>query len=666
MQQNKLLQEAVNIGNRIIEQFEIERTFEILETISAGKSEDLDICSGLSGTLLFFTNLFSITKSHTYKTFLTKYGKILIEKYKTLKYMDNSLMYGKAGIAYTFLQIYHVTEDEIFLEKSLEIIKNPSNNFSNPISADFSFYKGNAGILWTIFQFYLAKPESWISYLLGRYINSFIKNIILLDEGFAWKTGKNNIKPLCGYAYGNSGIAYVFLEMGNFFKNETYQFIANQALLYETFQWDDKNKRWPDYRKELNNHSDYKAHISNFYSRNPDFFLTPENNTTYEHGNAGVLITHLYAQTFTGKSEKKNVIQNSINQLLTRIDSVKDENIDFSISNGFLGEMLALNYANKYEKDIVQEKLDILLNIIIDKSKGELNSPIVNHSLLNGLAGLGYFYLIIAGEKEPEMVFLPGAGFKPNLNKVESFKEISNISINDLWIEILKTNYPRLYYILNNFFSENQDDFIVYHQSVISKSIPDSFLEFHQKVLAINNEKKIEIIEDLVDLEKAKLVLASKNKSNALLHISEVIKERNIHYLTNLNSNDLNNCSLIVDKEYMEFVTTRWNWIENFDKLFSGISQLEDIYSKTDEFEVSFLLQSNSIKEIYLSNTNYYFISLFYDGKLVTDAINEFIDAFEAKTNDEISKVTQFANQLVIKYIIESVLIINNNRIKSY
>jgi len=249
--------------------------------------------------------------------------------------------------------------------------------------------------------------------------------------------------------------------------------------------------------------------------------------------------------------------------------------------------------------------------------------------------------------------------------KIEIFKTRISISLNDLWIEIFKANYPRLYFIMNSFFTENLNNFIMYHQTDLAKSIPNSFQEFHQRVLAINNDKQIEIIEDLVNLEKAKLVLASKNKSNALIHISEIIKERNIYYLSNLNSNDLNNCSLIVDKEYMEFPTTRWNWIENFDKLFSGISQLEDIYEKADEFETLLLLQSNSIKEIYLSNTNYFFISLFYDGKIVFEAMYEFVEALNAKTDNDKNKVLQIAHNLINKYIIEGVLILNNHNVNS-
>jgi hypothetical protein len=647
----KIYSQLIKLGDVVSCQLDEECNSIQEKPYDSKRIEKLSIYSGLSGTLLFIIELYRFKKKPYYKQILSFYGQFLIKQYELSKGENNSLMHGHSGIAYTLLQIYSITGNEIFIVKAIEILKLLSLKVHDK-SDDFSFFDGIAGEVWVLLQFYKRRKDDWIGWTLSEYLKCIINNIEIFEGGFTWRSEINRIKPLCGLGHGNSGIAFVFIQLGIYFNNECFKYIAQKALEYEDSKWDKQHLNWPDFRKEISNVADQKKYIKEFNSGNKAFFKTPSFNSTFEHGSAGILISHLYSKKHIDYSSE-TILREAINQIIIKISSIPKNTFIPSLNYGHLGEASAILYAHQLGYKGLLKPLDKFVQSLLEFDK-HLDA-IEDFSLLSGKAGLGYFLLLFLERKTQKCRFfseLPTIKY----SKTENYKNpIFKISLNDLLFLILKKSYPRTYYLLRKYYPINLNEFPGFNRNYKFGEISNSFNKFHSQLKLPHIEK--EIIRDIFKFERLKNNFFKNCDSYALLYVHQLIKEQNKFFFTTSLKADFKKCSLIVDKMHIKFITTRWKWEYCSDNMLDGISHLRELDKNSGEYNVILLHQPNEVLELNLSSLEYFILSIFYDGYLVSKGIRKFVTAVKKQVNWEISKIQETAVNIIVRNIINGTLI---------
>jgi Lanthionine synthetase C-like protein len=519
---NWFLTEASTIGDRLL--------------AALAQHGGADILSGMSGISLFLIGLYKQTTETKYLAAVTDSIDRLSERKSPLK-EKYSLYTGLMGVAYTLIQLHEITHDYSYLDKALQIAKNSAKKFVNDENTNDTLFDGRAGCLLTLLHLHAASREKWLLLSINQLIRKIIENMQSDDSGVFWSMNDTNVKAECGFAYGASGIAYVFLELGHYFQNKSFYYIAEEAFSYENAQWSQEKANWPSYRKEILTSKQYHLQKEHFLSGDTAFFQESIDDISYPSGTIGIGLTRARAFHLLNKQ----VYLNDLNKACSKLSGTYSENDSLSLCDGKAG--YGLFFLEAYKATGNTSHLAFALRVAEDV---RFSPTTADPSLFKGMAGIGHFYLQLSN-------YLPSI-LSPNITgtckKIRETVAYPIISLGKTEVKktVLKKQFPRTVYLLEHF---APTQLTTYLQEVTEKSGRQDFFSFMKSLSSIITPDRQDQLAVLFDLECRKTRMAAAISSGAYLHVKTIVQMEDAIFALNYREDVFLDEWLQIDEEVL-------------------------------------------------------------------------------------------------------------------
>lgn len=219
------------------------------------------------------------------------------------------------------------------------------------------------------------------------------------DEGWSWNTYAGPVRAnLLGYAHGAAGIVAALLELYRTTNDDKWLEAARQGLRYERHYFDAEQGNWPDFR--IPDHS--------VAEDKPEFM------TAWCHGAAGIGISRLRARQIIGPDDELNAeIETAVattRENLSPLEVLPAD--DYGLCHGAGGNadfmILASDVLGQPDLRAIAESVGQTGIQQIEQRQMPWPSNRGNGgetpTLMNGLAGIAYFYLRLHDSKTPSVL----------------------------------------------------------------------------------------------------------------------------------------------------------------------------------------------------------------------------------------------------------------------
>lgn len=333
----------------------------------------LDLYDGLSGIAIFLASVNMKYPSEEYKKIL---GLIQYKLFdytdhnghfmQNLRTNDSGILKGEGSIVYTYLLLYKITGDKIFLFYAEKHYSKFEKIFLQCENLDY--LSGCAGAIIVLAKLYSETANMKyldVAEVLGEKI---WKNAKKQKEGYGIVSSNGDLPPLAGMAHGTSGYimayAYLFEKIP---RTDYYERII-ALLTYENSLFDSKIGNWRDLRKTGEK----------------------KNTIAWCHGAPGIALARLKLcgiKVFRNNEE----IEQDIVKCFHAFES-KRKNDSLCLCHGLSGnywiekyvlEICGIKNEQKVQKDLIQ---------LINRNKcllGILPRELYNVSLMTGRTGIG-------------------------------------------------------------------------------------------------------------------------------------------------------------------------------------------------------------------------------------------------------------------------------------
>ena len=545
---NKYLQEAIRIGDQLLSLGKedthgiswetIRRTNDYVDSWHTSYS----IYWGVTGIVYFLISLYEATTDTKYLAAAQK-GMKWVEWDSNIHETDNySLPHGKMGIAFTFLKLYTTTKDDTSLKKCLHYAKACQKSLIQ--SLDLNEYgDGISSTLLGFVHIYTVSQEKFLLENINAFTDKLIQNARFAKKGIYWDSNPRGIRPLCGVSHGASGIGFVFLELGHYFKNPAFYYLAKQSFLYEHSFYDKKEKNWPDFRLGIVETG--WENIKNAYlDGNTKAFTEHRFLCSWCHGAGGIGLTRVRAfELLQMKSYYKDIIHAK-----ECIERRSHDAYTLCHGNGGNADIYLEEYLLSHDKKNLVKAQRIAdqalaqkkeLGIYISGIKGDLTKNREDLSLFNGIAGIGYFMLRMSDPKAFPSILLPK--IVSQTNGKQNNDTYTALGINEIEIQntLLRKDFPNTY----NFLQRNTPS---QFQDIIKTLTQPTRINAYCKYLPASKRKEIKHI---YKIEQIKNTINKEKISNALLQVKEKINQERATILLELSEKDFLKTTLHLDQE---------------------------------------------------------------------------------------------------------------------
>ncbi len=660
MSGSKYLQHAIDIAESLIAKAEYNEHGMYWKSMSMDMQNDNaiiwnvsdSIYNGVAGITLFFVELYKSVPEKKYLKVIEQSAAWLIENDKNNPTHYYSLYSGRLGSAYCLSKIYTLTKNQIYKKASVEIALK-ADVFLKGENLKYDLLVGPPGCIIGLLHIYEATKENKILEVLDLYVATVLDNLYSSEAGIYWNRGKDYIHGLCGFSHGAAGMAYIFLELGHYFNNDSFLWLAEQIFKYENSYYDAKNSNWPDYRKSIYKEGDYKDFIKKYEEKQFDFFTKGGDMNAWCHGAAGIGLSRARAIECLHDEQYKTDLQNAIYKVIqSNIEPNQKIRELYGLCHGACGnaeifvdafEILKDNKLKKYAEQIAD-------NAIVEEKKygGYLSGYSTSNeqndtSLFMGNAGIAYFMLRMNDSTKTESVLAPKLKsiFTGDVKKYTSI----TISPSQLKRQIIKKHFLRTINLIEENFSSTLNSFF---ENTISsqKSLQHDFFQF---INAVTFYKQYPIIEEIFSLEWEKYLATESIKSDVLNYVQALYSIEKFEEYQNLATQDFLNLKLkFIDEA--KIITTHFNWQEYISI---------DIQSPLPENELYVLLLpffSGTI-ELQISDLLAALLTSFTEANKVEMVLNEVVDNFKDEPDDVQSQIKNAVIQNIMYGIQKGMLI---------
>ncbi len=582
-----LLTKCINKGNELIKS-----NIDLLDTQTENYFSDI---------ILYLIRLYKITKDLPYLHKAEEMGIGLSNFINSTPTINYGFYQGRMKSYFALLKLYEINEDKKYLESISSLNSEDILNFLNYNHAFNNFYKGKSGTLISLLHLYKISKEELILNYIKLYIEKILDSICINEEGIYWDYSYDIIKGLCSLGKGNSGIGLVLLEVGNFFEIEELKELAELAFDYEDSHWDEKQSNWPDFRVNIEKEKFKKENISYSF-----------NNYSYENGISGIGLARLRAYELTKKEKYLKLIENIYRKLVYSYDEIPIEDlIDVTFFCIQVGKSLKDSKYNELAKKFIDK---IQLNINLDNiSVNEILLQFINPSLESHLY--------------------------PIIDKTD-FTESLDINNNSIKEKFLKSGFSITSSILEKEYSTELND--LYETNVLN-SIFNAIEEVVEK---INND----CVKEVFLFEKTKLTLTKNIKNIHGIFIKEVIQREHTQHLFNLEEDDFINEYLYLNPNII-VMETKWDWWTKIDlKTNENIDLTQNFRKEPTKNQVLLIDKWDNLNPIYersLTSFSELILGMFEKPTKINEAINEFLDAFEIKNENQKEELKKIGQEII-------------------
>jgi hypothetical protein len=672
----RLLDEARRIGDRLLAEAEIDEsglhwktmTMDLDRRVSFIESEN--IYSGVSGIVLFFLELFKQTQDRRYLDAAVEGMKWAVDYCKKNPPTSHAFFTGRMGVSYTLLQMYKFTREKEYLEEAMTAARPCKDDLESPSGVD-DLINGNSGTLLGLLHLHAAAGEEWILESIDGFARKLVDRANHGLEGLYWDRSSQQISGLCGFSHGAAGIGFVFMELGHYFHNQAFYFLALQAFLYERYFFNraQKYKNWPDLRKGIYTDDDYQQHRQAFVEGNLDFFTRGNDMNAWCHGAAGIGLSRVRAWQLLKDPVYKHEVQIAVDKtILTDIETANPNPL-FILCHGSGGNAELFLYAYQIFGDdkylSLAEKIALKALAYHEKHDHYLSgykSPDAreDRSLFMGNAGIGYFLLRVADPLHVPSILVPAidATLNPGESASLSHYPLIDISLPDLQKRLLQKDFKRTLLVSEEIMPEKLKAFFTGLRPDSDEtgfSLVKSFVEYIEKAMAALSAKKKDVLSDVFELEKEKRRMDEKIKSYSLLDIKEKILAQQAEKIET--GSEAFKKLIFRLEEDIRLGATDWNWYDSNREEWASNLDREKGQEEEELWPVLLKPTPLGIIESPLSLFSYTIFYEFQESKPVEGVIRAVLESFESLTPGQEEMLKEKIIQQVKEALLAGILV---------
>ncbi|NIP28753.1 MAG: hypothetical protein GWN55_09745 [Phycisphaerae bacterium] len=659
----RILNEAIRIGDELLSQAERDEHGLSWQTMSVDHANNRQVVwrksegiySGVSGIVLFLLELYRQTKDEKYLQAAVE-GMHWTEWYCQNNPTDYYAFFtGRMGVAYTMLRMAEVTRDNDYLEKALTIAK-PCPVFLDSPKTVNDLINGTSGTLLALLHLHAATAQGWLLETINRFIEHLLRSVHHGPVGLYWDRSPLNIRGLCGFSHGAAGVGFVFLELGHYFQNEAFYWLAEQAFLYESHFFDEAKKNWPDFRRRISTPEGYEEHRKAYLAGNLDYFTESQEMNAWCHGAAGIGLSRLRALALLQKPTYKDDVENAIAKTITTDISIKYPAQTYTLCHGAGGNAELFLEAYRLFGD--KKYLSLAESVAVDalnfkQEKGTYLSGYrsealaEDRSLFMGNAGIGYFYLKLREPVKVPSILAPQVNSSFTQNEAITNYAYIVLSKAELYKTVLKQDFKRTLFVLERLFPEEMHALFNGRRPVYEISAKEEFIQGVTNLLQISPPRQKKYLRDVFTLELEKVRAEEAIESYALLYVKERIEtERAKKLVEDLRSASAQTLRLILNPT-VTIILTKWDWS-------SGLQDdwLSNFSAGTAEQPVILRPTSAGVIEEKLSSIAYFVLIAFQDGNRLESVIESVTASFDSVSSQQ----KKFIRETVIQQVQQAVL----------
>lgn len=573
--------EAIAIANELLAKSRTNKNGRYWPSCTHQVASDVaTIYSGNAGIGLFFLELYKQTTNPTYLQSAIETTDWLFDYCSTHPSTNYSFLKGRMGIAYLAAKLFEVTEEEKYLWQTLSIVQNCSEFLQSP-TVKYNYLEGTAGTLLALLHIHKMIDEPLILAKIDEFIGHLLDGIQVTPTGIYWPNQPKFPQGQCGFAQGSAGISFVFLELGYYFDNETFFWVAEQALIYDT----------------------------TFYHQ-----CLIDGQEVAQYSLSSIGISRLRAYDLLKKNVYRKEALSCINE---------SRNLSF---NPFAGQALGVHHGSIGHAELLIDSFSSFCDIanlynaqqiaygIIDNKHHYLHST-NDCGLFSGKAGLGYFYLRLMNPEMVDSPLCPTLKFQPPwITDADTYPNIT-IFQSEVTQKIVEKNFGRTF----NLLIAVQPDEVIDYLSEDMANPTISFRQFVDSATHLLEDDQKEWIRDIFQLEK------TKHKLQGYIYEAKTTTLSSPYTETFIGNDFLGHTLKIVSTA--KIVTTQWDWSINMGELDYELSP-----AKTNK-KILLAPTNSGIVEQPLCNLSSSLLEGFCGQKTVEAVINGIINEIQLETN---------------------------------
>lgn len=635
----QFLNEAIRIGDELLSSAEYDKGGRFWKTMGLIPGSDNDIVwhesesiySGVSGIALFFIELYKQTKNEEYKNAAVE-GMRWVARYCADNPTDRYAFFtGRMGVPYTMIRMFDLTGDETYLEQGLHIAKACTTFLSSTRIVD-DLINGTAGTLLGLLHLHAATGEAWIVEAIDTFVGHLLRRAHHGPAGLYWDRSPQHIRGLCGFSHGAAGVGFAFLELGHYFQNEAYYWVAEQAFLYESYFFDESRKNWPDFRKGIYKPGDYEEHEKAFLEGDLAFFTRDKEMNAWCHGAAGIGLSRLRAyerlQNPLYRREAEVAIEKTKITDLERQHSFRALVLCHGASGN--AELFLEAYKTLADEQYLSWAQSVALKTLNFKREqksyfsGYSAGNREDRSLFMGNAGIGYFYLRLLVPDTVPSILMPAIESTMGEEKGSSTPSCIHVSLTAIQKTILAGLFRRTLFILEKLVPEKMETFFDRTGLDSRRILKETFIRLiEEDLLPTLSQRKRAYVADAFTLELEKVRMDEATKSNAWLHIKEEVGKTRAQALVELDDSELLELSMVIAPD-VRILLCSWDW-----DLSQPESWADNLASEVEETPVLLKPSAAGIRETRLTPFVYTVLMAFCDRNQVHSVLQETMAAFE-------------------------------------
>jgi hypothetical protein len=357
------------------------------------------------------------------------------------------------------------------------------------------------------------------------YVNFLISRIEIGRRGIYWNRSNETIRGLCGFSHGASGVGFVFLELGQYFQNNCFYWIADQAFRYENYFYNSERKNWPDFRVGYKSRNEKKNSEESFLNRNKSMYVDPKYTFAWCHGAPGIALARLRADSLL---EDSSFYQKDLTKTIEKVCEVSQNDLYYktaTLCHGIAGnitlllEVYKLNGDEKYLEIAKQSAIKICeFRRKIGAYKSGFYDLEVQEdsSLLMGNAGIGLFFLQVINPKRISSILFPIVQGKYKSKEINKELKIRSNSLLEL---ILGKVFNLTLIALKS--ANVQEYEILLKKAAKSANFIECFVDSIRKNKNLHASNHRKDVREVFNFEYLKFLLDQSVESNHYLYLKQ-------------------------------------------------------------------------------------------------------------------------------------------------
>lgn len=575
-----------------------------------------NIDSGVSGVIIVLIELYRQSNNKKYLLLAEQAADGLVTYCKGHPSQNFSFYTGRSGVVYVLIQLYLVNHDKKLLAEALDIIRPANEEYLGSSYVTNYLFDGRAGTTLVIFYLYQVTGAPFLLEYLNLFTRKIIADALPAEEGICWKDnyGKN-ARQSCGFAFGTSGIAYVFLRLAGFFSMPAFGQVVKTTIKYRGSCWMEEMQNWSNCMIDIRDDKTFRDYRELYEKNDLGSLNEPKDDISWAYGTTGIGFFQVLFDKdicFGGPSTDMASITKKLANVVR-----EGKPTEYGLFNGWSGTGMFFLHAFKASKD--EYFLDNARHIA-DRINADLTSPIdLKGGLFHGNLGALYFLLKMKDEGDThENVLSP---FMKDIIVDESMNRNAFLSVTEVQKVFLLGFFSRTMGLWENLFPNRILEFYKEAAGDNLNMAPGKFIQFVEKLMIeVRGSPGYERLNDVFILEKERFTyMMTHGRPDIRAWFAELDRQDKVILQLNNPKNWLLDCTLHMSGK-SKIITTKWNWTD----LTSGEpASTENLHLPPREFHI--LLEMSAEYEVLETNlkTSGLVLHRFLNPKTVRQAFTE-------------------------------------------